>query len=147
MSIGLHADGAFKIRSAKRANGVANYTWQIDGMQQELAPHQPPEGARTPFDSGGEDDAVIIFQLEPDAWDWEDDPAKAFFMKSGQRYNPFGSVRRLPGKPRLLAVRFNAQPSLGQCRFEFNLGVVVKQDGLVTPLLIDPGRDGKGVST
>ncbi len=132
MSIGLDANGAFNIRSAKRANGVADYGWQIDRMQRELAQHQPPANARTPFDSGGEDDVVIAFQLEPGAWEWESDPTSAFSMKSGQRYNPFSAAKRVSGKPRLLAVRFNAPTSLGQCRFEYNLGVVVKQGDLAT---------------
>lgn len=104
-----------------------------------------PAGARTPLDTAGARDTLIIFRLEPYAWAWEATPGKALFMKDGQRHNPFASPMPMPGHPRDLAVCYQAPTSLDGCRFEYNLGIIVRQNGLETPLVIDPGRDGSGV--
>jgi hypothetical protein len=42
------------------------------------------------------------------------------------------------GNPRLFAARFHAPQSLAGCAYDYNLGVVVKQGGKRTPLVIDP---------
>ncbi len=146
VSIALDASGEFAVRSAKRANGVADYAWQLNAMAGELAPHQPPAEATTPFDMTLDRDTMIVFRLEPGAWEWESDPAKAIFLKADEPNDPFSVAENPPGQPRMLAVRFHAPAALGGCAWDYNLGVVVKQGGRRTPLVVDPKITNGGVT-
>ena len=144
MSIGLNAAGEFAVRSATRKSGVADWSWQIGDLARELRPHTPPAAAdATPFDMTLSADTIVIFQLEPGAWAFEPQASKALFLKSradGSAYphNPFSAAAPVGGNPRMLAARFHAAASLTACAYEYNLGVVVKQGGKRTPLVIDP---------
>ena len=143
MSIGLDAAGEFAVKSAERALGIADWAWQLAGMADELRPHVPPTSDNaTPFDLALNRDAIIVFRLEPGAWAFEADPSKALFLKSradgsAWPHNPF-SAASSTGNPREFAVRIHAAPSLAGCAYDYNLGVVVKQGGKRTPLVIDP---------
>jgi len=145
MSIGLDGDGEFVVSSAKRGNGLPDYAWQLDDMLGDLTPHDAGDDENaTPFDLVVDRDTMIIFKLTPGAWKWEADPAKALFLKKTRRdsaaqpHNPFSVVEDVPGRPRMMAVRFHAPTELSGCGFDYNLGVVVKQGGRKTPLVIDP---------
>jgi hypothetical protein len=113
-------------------------------MVSELAPHDvaAADGA-TPFDLVLDRDAIVVFRLEPGAWEWESEPARALFLKEErdgrpQPHDPFSEVESPPSQPRLLAARFHAPAELSGCAYAYNLGVVVKQRGQATPLVIDP---------
>lgn len=152
MSIGLNPDGDFKVRSAKRRGNGSDLAWHLREMRQELRPHAPPDGAGTPFDMEVEQDTIMVFQLEPGAWEWERDPVKALFLKDPQgdartaRFNPFGTPEVSPGKSGALKVRFHASEALAGCAFDYNLGLVVRQAGRETPVVLDPKITNGGKS-
>lgn len=143
LSVNLDQNGEFTVSSAKRSRGRADYAQEVDAMVAELAPHATPAGAASPFDIAVERDTILIYRLEPGAWAWEDDAARALFMKRGQRHNPF-TIEARPGRPRTMAVRFHAPTALAGCAFDYNLGLVVRQGGQATPLVIDPRVVNKG---
>ncbi len=144
MSIGIDAAGEFAVKSAKHRSGVADWSWQVAGLDQDLKPHAPPTADdATPFDLSVNADTIIVFRLEPGAWGFEPDASKALFLKtradgSAYPHNPFSAAGLVGGNPRMVAVRFHAPDSLGGCAYAYNLGVVVKQGGKRTPLVIDP---------
>lgn len=148
MSIGLDPEGEFEVRSAKGRSGVADWSWQLRNLVRALQPHVPPAAAdATPFDMMLNADTIVVFRLEPGAWSFEPGAEKALFLKSradGTEYphNPFSSAQMVGENPRLFAARFHAQPSLAGCAYAYNLGVVVKQGGKRTPLVIDPKIQG-----
>jgi hypothetical protein len=144
LSVGLDADGEFEVRSAKSRSGVADWSWQIPSLVSALQPHAPPASDdATPFDLKLNADTIVVFRLEPGAWSFEPAVDKALFLKtradgSAYPHNPFSSAQIVGGNPRLFAARFHAPQSLTACAYEYNLGVVVKQGGKRTPLVIDP---------
>lgn len=144
MSIGLDATGEFEVKSAKRRSGFADWSWQVAALASDLRPRVSPAGTdATPFDLVVSAGTIVVFQLEPGAWSFEADGSKALFLKSranGSAYphNPFSAAAIVGGNPRQLAVRFSAPGSLSGCAYNYNLGVMVKQGGKRTPLVIDP---------
>lgn len=144
MSIGLDAAGEFAVKSARHRSGVADWSWQVAGLDRDLQPHAPPAAAdATPFDMSVDGDTIIVFRLEPGAWGFEMDTSKALFLKSraddsSYPHNPFSAAEHVGGNPRMIAVRFHAPEALAGCAYAYNLCVVVKQGGKRTPLVIDP---------
>jgi hypothetical protein len=144
MSIALDAQGDLVASSAKGAGQGGGYAEQIDRLVAQLAPHQPPAGARTPFDMAVERSTIVVFRLEPGAWSWESEPARALFLKptrpdgQPQRHNPFVALGNPPGRPRFFAARFDAPAALAGCVFYYNLGVIVRGAGGATPVILDP---------
>ena len=155
VSIALDAQGGLTASTSTMALGQPGVAWAIDDLVSALEPMQT-KGKRSPLDMSFEDDTLVIYRLEPAAWVWETAPDKAFFLKArdregrAQRHNPFGAARPVPGHPDMIAVRNPSNPAYRGCKYEYNLGVVVRRntaDGVLeTPIIIDPevknGNDG-----
>lgn len=138
------------MRSASSTLTSRDFEWRLDDLLKRAAP-ESSKGKRSPLDMRISADTLIVFHLEPAAWEWAGSPEDVFFLKPKGRdgfpqiHNPFGRAEPIQGRNKMIAIRYNPEADFYGCHYEYNLGVVIHQMvddvRMETPLIIDPDME------